>query len=103
MTTSPVDHVKCWIYLSEPRAISKSNTPLIKELLVDGPNLTTDTDWLVTLESDILQKPGYTASLSLMALQDCQQKKNYVIHNCKLEHTIYYFIAQIISGFLAMH
>jgi hypothetical protein len=72
MTTSPVDHVKFWIYLSEPRAISKSNTPLIQELPVDGPNLTTDTDWLVTLEPDIRQKPGYTASVSLMALQDCQ-------------------------------
>ena len=94
MTTSPVDHVKCWIYLSEPRAISRSNTPLIEVLLVDGPNLTSNTDWLVTLSLDILQNPGQTASLSVMALQDCQQKKNYVTQNCKLEHTLYYFIAK---------
>jgi hypothetical protein len=94
MTTSPVDHVKCWIYLSEPRAISRSNTPLIDALLVDGTHLPTDTDWLVTLSLDILQNPGQTASHSLVALQDLQKKKNYVTQNCKLEHTIYYFIGQ---------
>jgi hypothetical protein len=61
---------------------------------VDGPNLTTHNDWLVTLSLDILQNPGQTASLSLMTLQDCQRKKNYVTQDCKLEHTIYYFIAE---------
>ena len=53
-TTSPVDHVKRCIYLSEPWAISKSNIPLIQVLPVDGPNLTTDTDWLVMLSAGIL-------------------------------------------------
>jgi hypothetical protein len=66
---------------------------------VDGPNLTTDTDWLVTLSLDIPQYPGHTASLSLMALQDCQQKNNYMIHNCKLEHILYYFIHENNSSF----
>jgi hypothetical protein len=88
------DHCKALLNAISPPAISRSNTPLIEALPVDGPNLTISTDWLVTLSLDILQNPGQTASLSLMALQDCQQKTNYVIHNCKLEYTIYYFIAK---------
>ena len=65
--------------------------------------LKTHNDWLVTLSLDILQNPGQTASLSLMTLQDCQRKKNYVTQDCKLEHTMYYFLLKIISGFLHPH
>jgi hypothetical protein len=32
--------------------------------------------WLVTLKTDILQKTGQTASLSVTPLQDTQQKNN---------------------------
>jgi hypothetical protein len=81
----------------------KVNTPLTQALPVNGPNLTTNTGSLVTLRLDILQNPGQTASLSLMALQDCQQKKNYVINNYKLEYTICYLLLKIISGFFGMH
>jgi hypothetical protein len=70
--------------LRPPALLNMENaryTPLIETLPVDGPNLTTDTDWLVTLSLDIPQYPGHAASFSLMALQDCQQKNNNVIHN----------------------
>jgi hypothetical protein len=46
----------------------------------------------VTLELGIVQNPGQTAPLSLMPLQDCQKKNNYVTHNYKLQHNIYHFI-----------
>jgi hypothetical protein len=56
-----------------------SNTPSIQALLEDGPQFTTHSARLVTLELGILQNPGQTASLSLVPLMDCQQKYNYMI------------------------
>jgi len=46
---------------------------------VDGPQLKTHIEGLVTLKPDILQIPRQTASLSLTPNKDCQQKNNYVI------------------------
>jgi hypothetical protein len=54
----------------------ESNTPSIQALLVDGPNFKIHNAWPVTLKTDILQKTGQTASLSLTPLQETQQKNN---------------------------
>jgi len=65
------------LHLSQQSVSSiKSNEPLIQALLVDGPQFKIHNAWLVTLKIDILRKTGETASLSLMPLQDTQQKNN---------------------------
>ena len=51
---------------------------------MDDPQLKAHTARLAILKFHILQNPGKTASLPLKALQDCQQKKNYMIINCNL-------------------
>ena len=43
---------------------------------MDCPQFKIHNAWLVTLKIDIFQKTGKTASLSLMPLQDTQQKNN---------------------------
>jgi len=43
---------------------------------MDGPQFKIHKAWLVTLKIDILQMTRQTASLSLMPLQDTQQKNN---------------------------
>jgi len=43
---------------------------------MDGPQRKIHNAWLVTWKIDILQKTGQTASFSLTALQDTQQKSN---------------------------
>jgi hypothetical protein len=44
---------------------------------------------LVTLKLDILQNFKKTSSLSIIPLQDCKQKNNYMKYNCELQYTVY--------------